>query len=254
MVALAAILLLLNLLISASQDVYCPITYQECPNGLFNPAKCACDCIPPFCPDSSGACLNPTGYCGGNPWASCERGVNCPWWVNPLKAETCMTGSEVPADVWDIYLNLEYCCMANYPYSTVCKSLMPPPTPPPTKAPVMASPASVSETRVPTSNVPVADVAFDEEAVPLKLTLLGVAFVEDTAEFKDAVLEEMKSILFEVGEDVDARFAGVSENYDIERVRPRLLEAQDFADEEFIILGEFQLMIAIEEGLVAQGV
>eukprot|EP00956_Cyclotella_meneghiniana_P017004 scaffold27433_cov53-Cyclotella_meneghiniana.AAC.2 len=47
-------------------ETFCPVSYQECTNGLFNAATCKCYCISPYCPDASGDCLNPTGYCGGN--------------------------------------------------------------------------------------------------------------------------------------------------------------------------------------------
>ncbi len=66
-----------------------------CPNGLFNQGKCVCECIPPYCPDQFGNCQSLAGNCGGNPWEECVRGINCPWWVNPLKAEGCTTGPVV---------------------------------------------------------------------------------------------------------------------------------------------------------------
>ncbi len=67
-----------------------------CTNGLWNEAECHCDCIPPFCRDVYGACS--LGVCGASAvaaWADCEAGLNCPWWVNPLKTERCTTGPEV---------------------------------------------------------------------------------------------------------------------------------------------------------------
>lgn len=77
------------------QGFLCDIPTAGCTNGMFNRDKCECECIPPFCPDWFGDCTNPTGACGGNPWSDCARGVDCPWWVDPLEAESCTTGPEV---------------------------------------------------------------------------------------------------------------------------------------------------------------
>lgn len=68
---------------------------RDCRNGLFNQQKSACDCVSPFCHDSNGECNLPLDNCGDNPWADCERGRNCPWWSNPLRAESCTTGPNV---------------------------------------------------------------------------------------------------------------------------------------------------------------
>ena len=66
----------------------------KCQNGLFNQELCACDCIPPYCPDLIGDCTNPSNKCD-NPWTECEKGVDCPWWNNLLTLESCATGWEV---------------------------------------------------------------------------------------------------------------------------------------------------------------
>ena len=66
----------------------------NCQNGLFNQEKCACDCIPPYCPDLTGDCTNPSNRCD-NPWTECEKGVDCPWFKNALTMESCATGWEV---------------------------------------------------------------------------------------------------------------------------------------------------------------
>jgi hypothetical protein len=73
----------------------CEAPSTGCKYGMFNYEKCACECIQPFCPDANGDCVLPLNNCGGNPWQTCIRGVNCPWWNNPTSAETCNTGSEV---------------------------------------------------------------------------------------------------------------------------------------------------------------
>jgi hypothetical protein len=42
----------------------------------------------------------PTNNCAANQISTgCTRGVDCAWWVNTLKAETCVTGTVVRADV-----------------------------------------------------------------------------------------------------------------------------------------------------------
>lgn len=71
-----------------ANDYVCDLV--DCVNGMFSQAKCACECIPPFCPDEHGDCIV-AGTCD-DPWEGCEMGENCPWWDNPSKAESCDTG------------------------------------------------------------------------------------------------------------------------------------------------------------------
>lgn len=73
----------------------CDTPTNGCSNGMFNKQKCECECISPFCPDAGGDCSTPTDDCGGNPWVDCERGVDCPWWIHPMKAEACIPGPDV---------------------------------------------------------------------------------------------------------------------------------------------------------------
>lgn len=69
-----------------------PSSGTGCQYGLFNTTSCSCDCIQPFCTDaSSGECTTAT-QCPNNPFESCVRGLNCPWWVNPMNSEACTTG------------------------------------------------------------------------------------------------------------------------------------------------------------------
>ena len=87
-------------LLPSTHAYVCEIPTSGCSNGMFNQAKCECECLPPFCPDANGDCTIASNNCGGNPWTDCERGRNCPWWANPLKAESCTTGPVVSsADV-----------------------------------------------------------------------------------------------------------------------------------------------------------
>jgi hypothetical protein len=72
-----------------------PSSGTGCQYGLFNTTSCSCDCIQPFCTDvSSGECTTAT-QCPNNPFESCVRGLNCPWWVNPMNSEACTTGPSV---------------------------------------------------------------------------------------------------------------------------------------------------------------
>ena len=72
-----------------------PSSGTGCQYGLFNTTSCTCDCIQPFCTDvSSGECITAT-QCPDDPFGSCVRGLNCPWWVNPLNSESCTTGPSV---------------------------------------------------------------------------------------------------------------------------------------------------------------
>lgn len=71
----------------------CDFPTAGCANGMFNQVLCACECIPPFCPDAFGTCAV-SGACD-DPWIECVRGENCPWWPNPVKAESCTTGPVV---------------------------------------------------------------------------------------------------------------------------------------------------------------
>lgn len=58
---------------------------------------------------------NPT-----NPWFNCVRGIDCPWWRNPLKANSCATGPEVPPGIWEVWGSQTECC-ALYPQSDACR-------------------------------------------------------------------------------------------------------------------------------------
>ena len=95
------------------QGFVCDIPTSGCSNGMFNQAKCECECLSPFCHDMNGDCTNPSNNCGGNVWAQCTRGVNCPWWVNPMKAESCTTGPSVSScfmrAYWFCYMS--YCLL-----------------------------------------------------------------------------------------------------------------------------------------------
>ncbi|KAL3804644.1 hypothetical protein HJC23_008459 [Cyclotella cryptica] len=212
--------LLLTPLLSIGQKVFCPISYQECSNGLFNPDTCACECIPPFCPDTNGDCSNPTGYCGGNPWQNCQRGVDCPWWPNPLKAESCMTGNSIPPGIWKIYRNLEYCCSANFPYSQVCPTAVTVTTSPPTIRPPsppspQASPVAGTEPSPSTTSPAVPfNIDTEYETIPLKLSLVGLTSdIPSIRDFKDAMMEELKNILTELASSLDMTISEISENY-----------------------------------------
>ena len=80
-----------------AQQFICPGPPSAgCTNGMFDYEYCGCICIPPFCPDAMGDCTIPSGGCTDQQVnGGCQRGVDCPWWVNELKAESCSTGTTV---------------------------------------------------------------------------------------------------------------------------------------------------------------
>lgn len=94
-----------SLLLLVKADYLCETV--DCVNGMFYQAQCSCQCIPPFCPDDYGNCIV-SGTCE-DPWAGCERGVNCPWWKNPSKAESCDTGPLVRSSRRNVKCNLVNC-------------------------------------------------------------------------------------------------------------------------------------------------
>jgi hypothetical protein len=70
-----------------------------CMNGMFSEQTCGCICISPFCPDVMGECAVAGGACADQQLSdSCTKGVDCPWWVNGLKDESCITGTVVRRD------------------------------------------------------------------------------------------------------------------------------------------------------------
>jgi len=103
-----------------NEGFVCDIPTSGCTNGMFNQARCECECIVPFCPDQNGDCTSPSDNCGGNPWEQCTPGVNCPWWQDFSKAESCTTGPDVPLGIWEIYDTKESCCKTNFAYSNIC--------------------------------------------------------------------------------------------------------------------------------------
>ena len=150
---------ILFVLISAASAQRCEPPSNGCTYGMFNYDKCLCECIKPFCPDANGDCVLPTDNCGGNPWAGCTRGLDCPWWGSLSNDSVCNTGStvsldleriytyllcatsfvdhhshikllllyidQVPAGVWSIYNTREICCGAHAPFSSTCETIGP---------------------------------------------------------------------------------------------------------------------------------
>jgi hypothetical protein len=98
----------------------CPTPDVECMSGLWNTITCTCDCIPPYCADSTdGACREATG-CVGRPWGTCIMGVTCPWWKTiPVSTTTttttvedeeiCQSGTDIPPGVYVIFASQQEC-------------------------------------------------------------------------------------------------------------------------------------------------
>lgn len=129
-----------------------------------------------------------------------------------------MTGSSIPPGIWKIYLNLEYCCSANFPYSQVCKAAMLTTTAPATNGPSSppSSPvagASQSPSSAANNSAAPVDNGMEYETIPLKFSLIGLPNdISNIREFKDAMLEELKNILTEVANAIAMTITGVSES------------------------------------------
>ena len=165
----------------------CEIPTSGCVNGMFSTTKCQCECIPPYCHDLFGECNAPLNNCGGNPWSDCTRGENCPWWVNPLKGESCTTGPNIPLNLWNLYNTKVACCNFNFPYSNVCKSSINDEFPSaPTKYPTIAAPEE------------------DEyEIIPIKFDVMGLPDGISMRELKDEMTVVLKRILLRLADKID---------------------------------------------------
>ncbi|KAL9182938.1 hypothetical protein ACHAXT_004217 [Thalassiosira profunda] len=183
---------------AASIDSECAPPADGCGNGLFSRSTCECQCLRPYCPDPTHGRCTATGIdCGGNPWASCLRGVDCPWHVNPLKAESCTTGPYVPPGLWNVYHTLSECCAANHPHSSVCD-------------------AEDEVVYYPTIAPPVV-----HEAVPLRFDVDGLP--ESGQNQAADVRGEMRTVLDRVLEALEGRIPGLKIPYVEERAEPVLL-------------------------------
>lgn len=179
----------------------CDIPTNGCTNGMFNVDECVCECIPPYCPfpDKYGDCTNPSNACGGNKWLNCERGVNCPWWTNPMKDESCTTGPEVPLELWTIYNTREACCNINHPYSDVCKAKAE--EGPPTKNPTISRPEE--------------DMF---EVVPIKFDVMGLPDNLSMRELKDEMTIVLKRILLRLADRIKGmKVSNVEEKVVVQR-------------------------------------
>jgi hypothetical protein len=204
---LAAAVAQLMGLSDAQNGFVCDIPTAGCTNGMFNQDKCECECISPFCPDINGDCLNPSNSCGGNPWASCTRGEDCPWWVNPLKAESCTTGPRVPVGLWNIYNTKTACCNTNFAYSTTCD----------------APPASGQPTKHPTIAAPEDD---DYEVIPIKFDVGGLPDGIKMRELKEEMTTVLKRILLRLAERIpNLKISSIEEKVVLSRNLEKALRA-----------------------------
>ena len=202
----------------------CDIPTSGCVNGMFSQTKCVCECIPPYCPDLFGECKAPLNNCGGNPWSDCTRGENCPWWVNPLKGESCTTGPNVPLELWDIYNTKLACCNFNFPYSNVCKSNI-------------NDEFSSEPTKHPTIAAPEED---DYEVIPIKFDVMGLPDGISMRELKDEMTVVLKRILLRLADKIDGlRVTQIEEKVVMNRRRrdERDLQQQTLNDNNRAVRG-----------------
>mmetsp|Transcript_3682 Transcript_3682/g.6662 ORF Transcript_3682/g.6662 Transcript_3682/m.6662 type:complete len:659 (-) Transcript_3682:38-2014(-) len=162
----------------------CDIPTLGCTNGMFNQALCECECISPFCPGINGDCVNPSNSCGGNKWTQCTRGVNCPWWQNALKAESCTTGPDVPLGLWEIYSTEKACCNTNFAYSEFCG---------------VRADSEGMPTKYPTILAPEDD---DFEVVPIKFDVAGLPDSISMRDLKDEMKTVLKRILLRLADRI----------------------------------------------------
>jgi len=183
--------------------IICEIPTEGCKNGMYNVKKCACECIPPYCPYvlGGGDCTLPSADCGGNPWGDCKRGLDCPWWINPLKAESCTTGPQVPPDTWQIYNHEKACCNINFPFSKVCGRSTIPTTDPPTKYPTVQAPEE--------DNFEIVPLKFDLGNLPQDISIRGLR-------------DEMKTVL----QRILVRLAGDVPELKISSIEEKILPQQ----------------------------
>lgn len=112
-------------------------------------------------------------------------GVNCPWWTNKLKEESCTTGPLVPIDLWTIYSTREACCASNFPFSDVC------------------DPVDLNEdppTKHPTIALPEDDY---DEIIPLRVQFTGLPENISMSKLKEELVTVLKRILLRLAEKVD---------------------------------------------------
>ncbi|KAL7542893.1 hypothetical protein ACHAXR_012194 [Thalassiosira sp. AJA248-18] len=185
-------------LAQAQEGFICEIPPNGCINGMMNLVTCACDCIPPYCPYNDGTCTLPSGNCGGNPWTECTRGVDCPWWVNPLKDESCTTGPEVPMDTWEVYNTRQACCAVNFLYSSICDYKV----------------GTESPTKLPTISV----VENEFEIVPIRFEMRGLPDDVRMRDLKDEMKTVLKRILIRLADQIpDLRITSVEEKVVLSR-------------------------------------
>ena len=94
-----------------AQNPLCPDPPSNgCTNGMFVEESCSCVCITPFCHDTMGDCTIPNGSCPSQQLSpTCTSGVDCPWWVNTLKGESCITGNVVRVNLCAVFV-CHFCC------------------------------------------------------------------------------------------------------------------------------------------------
>ncbi|ACI64306.1 predicted protein [Thalassiosira pseudonana CCMP1335] len=195
---------------TSAQSFPCPgPPANGCTNGMFDVETCACLCISPFCPDTMGDCNIPTNNCAANQISTgCTRGVDCAWWVNTLKAETCVTGTVVPAGLWKVYSSNTDCCLQNFPYSTVCDVKVG--TDSPTKHPTIAPPPES-----------------EFEIIPIKFSITGLPDDVTMRELKNEMKSALTIILTDLAEGIKGlKISGIEERV-AKRVRSLFDEDQE---------------------------
>mmetsp|Transcript_1311 Transcript_1311/g.2340 ORF Transcript_1311/g.2340 Transcript_1311/m.2340 type:complete len:656 (+) Transcript_1311:131-2098(+) len=187
-------------LVDVNGQYACDIPASGCSNGMFNQARCECECIEPFCPDGSGDCTNPSNDCGGNKWKDCTMGIDCPWWINAMRAESCTSGPNVPFGIWEIYNTKEDCCKTNFANSDSC------------------NPGGGSG-KVPTKPLIMAPPEDDiYEVIPVKFEVMGLPDDVSMRKIKNEMNTVLKRIILRVAKGIDGlRISDIEEREVFER-------------------------------------
>jgi len=149
---------------------------------MFSQAMCECQCIPPFCADTNGDCTR-TSNCGEVKWKDCTPGMNCPWYVNVLRAESCATSPDVPVGMWKIWITREECCKTNFANSDTCD-------------------IQLTGGDQPTRHPTIVALKDDFEVVPIKFDVMGLPDSTSVRQLKDEMAIVLRRVLIRLSERI----------------------------------------------------
>lgn len=204
----------------------CDIPSNGCTNGIFNQGSCDCECIPPFCHDAHGDCTVPSSNCGGNPWKDCTKGINCPWWKNPLRAQSCTTDNVVPKGIWEVYNSEETCCKSEFAFNLGANCYDP--------ALSLSSP-----TKYPTISL---DEYDEYEVIPLRFDISGLPNNVQIPKLRQDMKVVLRRILVRLSEQIDGlKITNIEERGSPANNRLLALRTQQLSSQERALLKDVSL-------------